>query len=297
MVGSGAVKNAFRAFRAVLDNALSHGAIWQMLNDKILPATTGDMVSDAYVMEVWDDFFIYEKGGTSYYQKYTVEDNEVTLVGVRQTAERVTQYRLADGSLVGNAVQGDGIEREDGMNKEQIVNALIANAESPWTEDDREALMKLSVEKLTHITGNAAPEKPEDKGEPATPPAAPAAPAPAPAAQPPVENVEPTVEEYIAKAPAGMRDMLSAGLAAHNAEKAKLVSAITANKRNVFTAEQLNAKGLGELKALATLAQETPAANAQPAQPTFVGMGEPAPVSNQGVVPLVAPTLNWGKDE
>lgn len=293
-------------------NKLSHSDIWKRLNDKIRPA--GSEISDAWVIEVWDKFFIYEKAQNTYYQKYSVKDGEVKLEGVRQEAMKKTSYKLADGSVVGN-VKGEGMPKvlknmEGKMDKEKVVNQLIANTSSPWGEEDRDTLMGMSEEQLTllnQLNQNAEAgegEKKEEKkpeGEPAPAPAAAPAPAPAtPPAEAPQQNAAAapqTVEQYIATAPVEMQGVLRAGLMAHNAEKAKLISTITANERNTFTREMLAAKDLVELKALASLAQEQKAAPVG-AVPTFVGMGEPAPTGNgQKQEPLVAPTMNFGKDE
>ncbi len=287
-------------------NKLSHNDIWSKLNDKIRPADSS-VISDAWVMEVWDKFFIYEKGGKTYYQRYSVKDNEVSLDGVRQEATKKTSYKLADGKLVGNTVQGDGSDKEGRvMDKEKIVNQLISNEQSPWKEEDREKLMGLSDAQLTSIVSNQADEEERKKQQP------PAAPPPAPEqnkqeAPPaaPTGNSEPptemTVDQYIANAPEGMRDMLKAGIAAHSAEKAKLVTRITANQRNPFTAEQLNAKGLDELKALAQLAEEPKAPATAGTVPHYGGMAEPAQVSNQdpskSEEPLTAPVMNFGEDK
>jgi hypothetical protein len=276
-------------------NEMSHSATWEKLNAKIRPSSDASAVG-TWVMEVWDDFFIYEKDGKTYYQAYSVDGEEVTLDGVRKEATKKVMYKLSDGTTVGN-------QEEDTMNKEQVVNQLIANTSSPWTEEDRESLMGMSEAKLAAIVGNSKPAgEPEPAKAPEPAVVAPAQPAAAPKApeqnaQPaaPAVNAEPTVEQYIANAPAGMRDMLAAGLAAHNAEKAKLVAAITANKRNLFSAAQLNAKDLAELKALAMLAQEPK--QQSPAVPSYLGMAEPAAVGNQAEEPLVAPTLNFGPED
>jgi len=275
-------------------NEMSHSAIWEKLNAKIRP-TGGASDIGTWVTEVWGDFFVYEKDGKTYYQKYSVDGDDVALEGVRKEAEKRTSYKLSDGTIVGNA----GKDMEAVMDRQKIVDQLIANDSSPWTEEDREALMKMSEPKLAAIVGNikpveAEPKKPGDAA-PAQPAAAPKAPEQNAQPAAPAANAEPTVEQYIANAPAGMRDMLAAGLAAHNAEKEKLVAAITANKRNLFSPAQLNAKDLAELKALAMLAQEPQLKGA--AVPSYLGMAEPAPVGNQAEEPLVMEVMYFGAED
>lgn len=126
-----------------------------------------------------------------------------------------------------------------------------------------------------------------------TPPASSKAPEPKKEEEP-EQNKEVTVDEYIANAPEGMRDMLEAGLRAHARQKVGLIEVITKNERNPFTKEQLENKSLAELEGLAQLAEvpETPGTNAR----QTVYAGEPALVGNgeQGEEPLVAPTMNFG---
>lgn len=190
------------------------------------------------------------------------------------------------------------------MEKKSIVDGIISNEKSPWTEEDRDQLMALSDEKLVWISNE---KKEELKPAPVAPPVA--SPVASPVVPPvvPAENKdnkdgkgkeEPmTVEQYIANAPEGMRDMLSAGIRAHGEEKKKLIQTITENKRNPFTSEQLQAKGLEELKQLAQLAvvPTTPVKPSIPA-PMFQGMGEPAIINTQkDEAPLVMPTMNFSK--
>jgi len=273
-------------------NELSHNEIWSKLNAKIRP--TSNEVSDTWVTDVFDGHFIYEKDSKTYFQKYSVKDDEVKLNGIRMEAEKITSYKLSDGSIVGNTVLGDG-KKGTGqvMDKEQIVNQLISNAKSPWSEDDREMLMGLSEEKLGNIVTANKEKVPEPK--------APAAvvPPPVPAVAP-TDNVskelEITVEQYISNAPSGMQDVLRSGLQSHARDKAQLVGKITANSRNPFTEEQLNVKSLDELRGIAQLA-EVPQTQPTGNQPHYVGMGEATPIGNQGVEePLIAPVMSFDKE-
>jgi len=299
MVGSSSVKNAIRAFQEALSNEMSHSDLRAVLEGKV---GGGLLDSDTWVTVVYDDYFIYEKQGQTYYQEYEVKEEEVKLLGVRQEATKQTTYKLADGNVVGNDVVRNS--KEDGMDKEKVVNGLIENEESPWTEEDRDMLMGLADEKLTAIVGN---EKKEEEEEPEK--KAPEAPTKnakpekkeeeKPKEQPAAnEEKEVTVDEYIANAPEGMRDVLKSGLAAHQAEKAQLIEKIRANERNPFTQEQLESKDLDELKGLAQLA-EVPQAPIVPARPSFAGQA-PVPAANKaskGEEPLEAPTMNFGDPE
>lgn len=287
-------------------NELSHSDIWQMLNDKIRTSES----SNKWVMEVFDSFFIYEDGDKLYYQEYSIEDDEVKLVGVRKEAEKITQYQLSDGALVGNknsAIVQNSFDKEKAM--KEIIDALIANEKSPFTEEDREYLEKLSEEKLKAFAVNTSeddaqtdpPADPPAEGENAEGEAAEGEAAPQgdesadDAGEAPAENS--SVEDYIANAPAEMQGMLRAGVASYKAEKKALVEKIVANKRNTFTKEHLEMKDVPELKAIAAFADEPapkdPAANADPV-PLYLGQGEPVgnetPAEN-AETPLIAPSV------
>jgi hypothetical protein len=101
-----------------------------------------------------------------------------------------------------------------------------------------------------------------------------------------------TEDEYVAAAPAGIRDVLESSLATHRREKEEIVKLITENEANAFTEDELKAKKLGELRNLAALAgipePKKPALN-------FGGQGDPANVTDNKMEPLVAPTMDFSK--
>ena len=66
-----------------------------------------------------------------------------------------------------------------------------------------------------------------------------------------------TVDEYIEKAPAEVKEILSDGVRTHRAQKAQVIEDLLENTRNKFTKEQLEVKTLDELCKLAFLAKVT----------------------------------------
>jgi len=274
------------AHAAVLLNELSHSEIWQKLNAKIS--------DEAWVEQVYDEFFVYHQNDKLWYQMYTIkDDDEITLDGVRQEATEVRYWKLPDGTMVGNTAPANltnNSVKENTMDRDEVIAGIIGNDKLPWSEEQREVLNGMTDDQLKFLAANGEepetpePETPEPEPEPETP-----------AEEKPTDNQ--SVEEFIANAPEGIRDMLTAGLTAHNAEKNGLVGKVLANKRNTFTKEQLNEKGLDELKALAVLATdpepETPvgsprkilnfAGQAEPAKPV-VNAGEEEPLSTPCVV-------------
>ena len=263
-------------------NELSHSEIWRMLNDKISTASM-----DTWVDEVFEDFFIYNEGEKSFYQEYEIKDDEVKLIGLRKEAEKQTQYVLTDGTIVGNENIPvlTNVHKEKQMNKKEIVDALIANEDSHWTEEDREGLMAFSKAKVMTIvdnqkkeeaTKNEEPEKKETKVVVTKVEPTPVA------EETPAENKPVTLEEYISKAPKEIQDVLNSSVKAQEKQKVVLIEKITANKRNTFTPEYLLTRDLEVLEAIANLASQPAAPIETPLMPTFAGMAPLAPVENEG---------------
>jgi len=182
-----------------------------------------------------------------------------------------------DSKVIGNSSRKETLMDD---NVKKMVDALIADKASGWTEEDREFLSALPVDKLQKIIGKAKTplpslpseeddeyKKKKDKEDEE------------------IENSVQTIEDYINAAPEGMRDVLKSGLAAHNEERAKFIKTITANKANVFSEEDLKAKGLQELKAIAVLASQKPV--------SYRGQGEV--ITDNKEEPLVAPSLTFDK--
>lgn len=179
------------------------------------------------------------------------------------------------------------------MNKESIINSLIANEKSPWTEEDRESLMAMSEEKLAWMADNQKKREEEPKSVTTPAPVANAMPVEnkqEDKAVPPAKKEEVSVDQYIENAPVGIRDVFRSGLQTHQEEKEKLVTRVLANKRNTFSKEELQSKGLKELKSLALLAEEPKPSNPLP---NFTGMGEVVGNQDQAEEPLTAPVLNF----
>lgn len=296
--GAGLLRNAAQANTAeallaqrhVLEfNELSHNEIWRKLNDLVRPGTSlVNPSSDVWVDEVFESFFIYRKGDRLFHQDYKVKKGEVSLEGTATEVERVIRFKTMDGKFIGNFN-----EKGTEMNKEQMVAELIKNGKAE--EADKEHLMKLSEKTLQGMLQKE--EAPKTNQEPPK--------VEAPKVEVKTEevktNADPkqeqpvTVEQYIAQAPAGIRDMLNTGLMVHNAKKAEMVAKIKANKGNRFTDAQLEAKELGELQAILDLvAAAAPVQNKVPGAPAFLGLGEPAPTDNK-VEALPLPSIDFGK--
>lgn len=141
--------------------------------------------------------------------------------------------------------------------KDQLVEGLIANEATQYSEDDRDWLSTLEESQLARMSPVVNEEEGGKEGEEL--PEAAVTEEPAEEVEEPAVNAAPTpvsTEDYIASAPSEIREVLDSGLRMHRARKQKLVDGILANKRNTFSKEQLCTKGLDELEAIASLAED-----------------------------------------
>lgn len=138
---------------------------------------------------------------------------------------------------------------------EKLVNELIANTGTQYTEDDREWLATLDDGQLEKMAPVEIEAEAEADADPAvdTEPTANAQAAPI------------TTNEYIAAAPVEMREVLAAGVELHRNRKAALVSALKANARCTFTEAQLNGKSVEELESIVAMAPDITFEAAAPA--------------------------------
>jgi len=265
--------------RRMIGNAMSHSnthaALSIALKDRFKPGEKQFI----WIVDVYDDRVVYEFENdgkiTLFSLGYAKIENGVTLsTDPPIEVVRVTEYRTSDGKFVGNNAHATA--KDDDMKKEQIVDRLIANKATPWSDGDRKLLLNMedaALEKLD--TAAAAAVEPEVEEKPKA--------AQDTVPEKPVENKTPqTTEEYINAAPPDIRQMLQNGLAAHEAEKTKLIDEITANTANPFTPEFLRGKGIDELRGLAQLATNGKPKEAGNGVVMFYGGATPAtvPVNN-----------------
>lgn len=247
-----------------------------------------------YVCEIYPDSkqVIYEdKGYQKWMISYTLDNDEVSLIGEPVAVERVTEYKTADGSYVGNS-SGRLVLKEKETNpmafdKKTHVNTLIGHG---FDETDRvalEAMPDTALEKVKPIVAT-----------PPVPTPTPTVPANNTIPTPPVPQ---TMEQYIANAPPGVREVLQDGIMAANAEKDKIVKAILAVPTNVINEKDLRASPLPNLRAIYALVPQQPQDPYAPilgeqAQGLFLGAAGGAAVNIAGRVPtegLSLPELNF----
>lgn len=219
---------------------------------------------------------------------YSMKGDTVEIVGEPEAVVRVSEFRTSSGSFVGNF---DSRRREqyeeENMKKEEMVKALIGN--SKWTEEDRPFLMGLEekvLEKMLPVEKTKEELAAEAKAVADAKAKADVEAQSQLQAQNKAKTDEVTADQYIANAPAGIREVLLEGVNAHMAEKNRLVGVIVANKKNVLPKETLEGMEIGLLRNMASLAT----IEDKKAPLNFSGM---APTATTNEEPLVVPTLKF----
>lgn len=253
-------------------------------------------VKDAWICDIYDNYFIYEQNGKLFKQNYSFKKDLVKVSGVPEEVVRSISYKTVNGKEITN------IERNNQMDKTKLVDALISNAATQWEESDRESLMALDEKVLNKMLPVENKKTPEEiaKEEAAKKAADEKASKNAENAKMMDEEEEKamkdkktacnqTAEEFISNAPKDIQEVLTNGLSSYKAEKAKVIATIVANKKNTFTKEQLETKNMDELKAIAALA-----VNEKPAN--YSGQGDTEVVDN-AETPLVMPVMNFSAEK
>lgn len=219
-----------------------------------------------FVKAIYDDFVIYEAKGTNpneigapgsqqavklYKRGYSIgSEEDITLKDDPQEVREVTEYVPVE-QLAGNAKANEKKNPKTEVTvdkKKEKIDALIACNCTRFKEEDRVWLESLPEERLETLKAVDPPKAPE----PPTPPSP-------NAAKPPEKKEEPpkpvTLEEFIGNAPPEIQGVLTRAVDRDKAVKDQLVEELVKNDRCKFSKEELEAKDIGELGNLATLAQ------------------------------------------
>ncbi len=286
------VRNRITKF---LKNEISDGDrrqfLQSLLSDKFPDEDFGPWIDDIFSD---DDFFIYENDGKLFKQEFEEEKGVLSLKGIPIAVKKIVDFQPI-------------LNRKDmDMKKKQIIDGLISNKKTCWGEDNREWLLLQDKEILENMIpvpvendddgaaegANSTASEPtsaESKTGEGKAGEGKASEGEASAAET-TENM--TVDEYIAKAPDAIQDMLRNGMASHKADKKRLINTITANDQNSYTDEQLEVKSLDELQKIAALAVNSE--NPAPRRPAnYGGQGETVPTGNEKEEALAVPTMNF----
>jgi len=222
-----------------------------------------------WVVEVYDEYFIYESGNKYYKLSYTQSGDTITIGETPEKVERKISY------VATNASAKETNKIQNNMNRKDKVTALIANGS--FTEEDREMLEGMSdasFERIDTLATNAASAQKQEKDEPKDDSKNQVA---ANADTPKV----PTLDEYISNAPEEVRTVINEGISSLNKEKTDLITSIVANKNNSFEEAELKVMSLNQLRKMASLATNQETRERKPyAQP----MGDAPRAHNSGSV-------------
>jgi len=282
----------------LIDNEQSYSNISSLLSTKIREKfKVGEDGPWIWVVDVYSNFFVYEKDAKFWRLGYMSNDTDVSLSDETPVeVKRVTEYRTVDGSFVGNRQPATKTTEQDKtMNKKEKIDGIIA-ANAGWAEADRKNLEVFNDAQLDIVSNSVKKPEPTPAPTPVTP-KAPEAPAPTvnntPAPATPKTAL--TVDEYISNAPPQMREVLNDSMSALNEEKAKLVAGIMANEANPFGKEELESQPIAQLRKLARLSASTTA----PQMVTYEGQAPTPRTNRKEEEALPVPTMNhlWEKKD
>lgn len=210
----------------------------------------------AWVIAVFSESFVFEHNGALWRQSFNIGDDGVVSLGDDMVQVR-PETEFVDVKT----------NEETTMDKEQVVTSLIANKASKFTDDNRDWLMSLEEEQLELLAPvEAAPTEtptgdPGSHNAPVTDPSKEeddnAASTTGTVSTSSKDEVTPiSLQDYVKEAPVEIQEVLNQGVALQREQKAGFITGILANKRCKFTQEELEGKGLDELKKLAELSDD-----------------------------------------
>lgn len=235
-----------------------------------------------YIQEVFDDYVIIRQTSGSTSRLFKIgfdisEDDKITLQSDRVEVREQTDFVPAEIGLGSQTTYVEVNSKKEDLKMsekkkndccKELIDALILNEATQFTEDDRKWLDELpedQIRKLSPVEDDKAKKETEDdKAKKKAGEESKVAAAARESYEKALGNKQSqssegdnkpiTVEAYINQAPGDMKDVLTAGLTMHKAKKAQLIEGLIANKRNKFTKEQLESKSVDELEKLADLA-------------------------------------------
>lgn len=261
-----------------------------------------------YLRAVYDDYFVYlaePRGGPEtgdgrvpvlYKQSYSMGANgEVEIAEAEpQQVKEVVSYKTVT-NKDGKEVKMPKTNKDQGCCPEKV-QLLVENEATPFTDDDRDWLSALTEEQIDKLiveeddagngggdgdgksdvakvveeTANKLMDKGGDGGTEDT--------------QPKVQSVD----DYIANAPAEIREVLTNGLRMHRERKAEVVKSILANKNNSFSKEELEKMDIAVLERMVKLAKS---------DVDYTGSGGAIHTQAEEEEAYEMPTLNFDKGE
>jgi hypothetical protein len=245
----------------------SYSLIANELNDK---------VSDFEIVGVYDDCVVYktiqEKG--LYKQPFKIENSKVVF-----TESCIDIFEALSKNITQNYVKNRKVFP---MEKQELIEALISNELTDFTEDSKTSLEKMDIDVLKNIHSLATvltDNKENVKKDVKTVPDEDVVSKEVKNKEEKVIDSEMSVEDFIKnKVPKKLQPVLANGLQTYNQQKKLFIDKIMTNKKNIFTREILNTKELEELQGIAALAVENKKENDGeiPVLMNYKGQADPA---------------------
>lgn len=296
-------------FGSKTNNELSHDDIREQLSTQIRKKFNPDEphMADAFVVDVFDDSFVFERDGKLFQLGFNTKDNSISI-----SEDAPTEVRLVRSF---EPVTNSSPTKGNSMDREKVIGNLITNCDC-WTEEDRETLNEFSDEKLKALkegmdkakraeavansarqgfevgdgtvyvyneeTGKIEKKEPE-KTTPTT-----------------NEGSEQSEEEYLASLPPSIREDVEFARNEKTRQKAQLVDQLTSNVEDEEAQQEARKVYDGmSLNALRSLAKAAPRKESEPTSgPNYQGAAT-YPTSNRegnrGYDPkdyLPVPTMN-----
>lgn len=244
-------KSLFELSQAI-QNEISFDDTRQLLYSKLSESIPNE---DTWIIDVFDEYFIYERNGTFKKQSYSITDGKVSFDDIAVDVEKKVSYET-----ISNLNNERNIPMDE---KAKLIKSLIDNQTTSFVKEDEVWLQNLELEQLKKlepianeepaasepekpkkkkVTSNKA-EKDEDEQKEETKVTA------------NEETKKPqTVQEFISNAPSEMQEIFNEAMNARLAERKRLTNIITANEKNIFDEAALNSMKIEQLRAVAALA-------------------------------------------
>ncbi len=173
-------------------------------------------------VEVFEGSVVYQTSSGTFSRDFTLsEDGTVSLSDDPVQGALVAEFMPI-------TVQQEGSMKE----RKEAVDGLIANEAAPWGEDDREFLMGAPEEQFATLASVTKPAAVEEF---------------------PRVDIEPAQPVQPAALSDAEREIMADALAVRERARSDLITRISANEANQFTADELGAMQTGQLQKLAAL--------------------------------------------
>lgn len=312
----------------MVTNELSLGQVEQIVRDALrVKFAKPGYDWNGYVYDVFDTYVVYAVYGSDYVRTlykmdYSIDGGSVTFSGSPVQVVMVTQYQTVDGTIVGNGagwsytMNGDKTmakPNEKPADVKPFVDRMIANSKGKFKEDDRawitNSMSTMTVEQLEKMLEAYAPPAPEPTPTPAVTPPAVTTPA---ANQGQQTSTKKSYDEWMAEAPAEVRNQVNRLKKAEDNAKTQLIANIVGSGRCPFDEAYLKAQPLEVLQCLNFMAmpqeqQDVITNGGSVVNPNFAALITGIPVLNSNnnqqqakekvPEPLRRPTVNWTEKE